>query len=63
MSYFFNKLKAKNQKIKELERIILMKERLNKELQNRCSVLEDELIFASQDMQKNMEVLKTFASS
>ena len=63
MSYYYRKLQAKNERIKELERILLMKEKANKKLQGRCTALEDELLFASQDMEKNIEVLRTFVSS
>ena len=63
MSYFFRKLQAKNERIKQLECILLMKEQANKNLQSRCTALEDELIFASKEMQQNIEVLKSFASS
>ncbi|MCT4590487.1 MAG: hypothetical protein N4A71_21855 [Carboxylicivirga sp.] len=63
MSYYYKKLKAKNERIKELERIIQLKEVQNKQLSSRCATLEDELHFASKDMAKNLDVLKAFVSS
>jgi len=62
MSYYFRKLQAKNNRIKDLERQLRMKEKSIAQLQSECTVLEDELLFASQDMSKNIDQLKAFVS-